>query len=58
MRWRVQFGINSTSGVSRFCQSWTSRRGESNLAKFPNIMGTISPKLYKQHCMIICLLLA
>jgi hypothetical protein len=28
MRWRVQLGINSTSGVWKFCQNWTSRRGE------------------------------
>jgi hypothetical protein len=34
MRWRVQLGINSTSDVWRFCQNWTSRRGESNLANF------------------------
>ena len=34
MRWRVQFGINSTRDVWKFCQNWTSRRGESNLANF------------------------
>ena len=34
MRWRVQLGINSTSDVWKFCQNWTSRRGESNLANF------------------------
>ena len=28
MRWRVQLGINSTSDVWKFCQNWTSRRGE------------------------------
>ena len=58
MRWRVQFGINSTSDVWKFCQNWTSRRGESDLAKFPNITSIINPKLYEQHRMIICLLLA
>ena len=26
--WRVQLGINSTSDVWKFCQNWTSRRGE------------------------------
>ena len=30
----VQLGINSTSDVWKFCQNWTSRRGESNLANF------------------------
>ena len=34
MRWRVQLGINSTSDVWKFCQNWTSRRGEFNLANF------------------------
>jgi hypothetical protein len=34
MRWRVQLGINSTSDVWKFCQNWTSRRGESNLENF------------------------
>ena len=34
MRWRVQLGINSTSDVWKFCQNWTSRRDESNLANF------------------------
>ena len=34
MRWRVQLGINSTSDVWKFCQNWTSRWGESNLANF------------------------
>ena len=58
MRWRVQFGINSTSDVWKFCQNWTSRRGESDLAKFSNITSIINPKLYEQHRMIICLLLA
>ena len=58
MRWRVQFGINSTSDVWKFCQNWTSRRGESDLEKFPNITSIINPKLYEQHRMIICLLLA
>jgi hypothetical protein len=44
MRWRVQLGINSTSDVWKFCQNWTSRRSESNLAKFPNITPrTINP---------------
>ena len=42
MRMSVQFGINSTSDVWKFCQNWTSRRGESNLAKFPNITSTIN----------------
>ena len=42
MRWRVQLGINSTS------DGW----------KFPNITSTINPKLYEQHRMITCLLLA
>ena len=59
MRWRVRFGINGTSSdVWKFCQNWTSRRGESDLAKFPNIASIINPKLYEQHRMIICLLLA
>jgi hypothetical protein len=30
----VQLGINSTSDVWKFCQNWTSRWGESNLANF------------------------
>ena len=34
----VQLGINSTSDVWKFCQNWTSRRGE-----FPNITSTINP---------------
>jgi hypothetical protein len=39
MRWRVQLGINSTSDVWKFCQNWTSRRGELvNLALFINLM--------------------
>ena len=32
MRWRVQFGINSASDVWKFCQNWTSRRDEFNMA--------------------------
>ena len=42
MRWRVQLGINTTSDAWKFCQNWTSHRGESNLAKFPNITSTIT----------------
>ena len=43
MRWRVQFGINSTSGVWKCCQTWTSRLGESILAIFSNTASTINP---------------
>ena len=46
------------SDAWKFCQNWTTRRGESNLAKFPNITSTINLELYEQHRMIICLLLA
>ena len=42
----------------KICQNWTSRRGESDLAKFSKIPSTINPKLYEQHGMTICLLLA
>jgi hypothetical protein len=59
MRWRVQFGINSTSDVWKFCQNWTSRRGESNLANFQTSRVILIPNcMYEQHRMIICLLLA
>ena len=58
MRWRVQFGINSTSDVWKLCQNWLRRRGENDLAKFPNITSIINPKLYEQHRMIIRLSLA
>jgi hypothetical protein len=37
MRWRVHLGINSTSDVWKFCQNWTSRRSESNLANWTQI---------------------
>ena len=52
VRMEAQFGINSTSVFWKFCQNWTSCRGESNLAKFSNITSTINPELYEQHRMI------
>jgi hypothetical protein len=43
MRWRVQLGINSTSDVWKFCQNWTSRRGESYLANFQTLLVLLIP---------------
>ena len=41
---KIFFGTpGSTSDVCEFCQNWTRRRGESNLAKFSNITSTINP---------------
>ena len=43
MRWQVQLGNNGTSGVGKIFHNWTSRRGESNLVKFPNTASAINP---------------
>jgi hypothetical protein len=49
MRWRVQLGINSTSDVWKFCQNWTNRRGESNLANFQTSRVLLIPNCTTSH---------
>ena len=44
----VQFGINSTRDVWKFCQIGLAPAARAILAKFPNITRTINPKLYSQ----------
>ena len=44
----VQFGINSTRDVWKFCQIGLAPASRSILAKFPNITRTINAKLYSQ----------
>ena len=42
----VQFWINSTCDVWKFCQIGLAPAAHPILAKFPNITRTINPKLY------------
>ena len=44
----IQFGINSTRDVWKFCQIGLAPAVRPILAKFPNITRTIKPKLYSQ----------
>jgi hypothetical protein len=38
--------ISIGNHAMKFSQNWTSRRGDSNLAKFPNITSTIHDYLF------------
>ena len=42
----VQFWIDSTRDVWKFCQIGLAPAARSILAKFPKIIRTINPKLY------------
>ena len=44
----VQFGVNSTRDVWKFCQTALAPAARPILAKFLNITRTINPKLYSQ----------
>ena len=44
----VQFGINSTRDVWKFCQIGLAPAARTIEEKFPNITRTINPKLYSQ----------
>ena len=44
----VQFGINSTRNVWKFCQIGLAPAARAILANFPNITRTNNPKLYSQ----------
>ena len=44
----VQFGINSTRDLRKFCQIGLAPAARPILARFPNITRTINAKLYSQ----------
>jgi hypothetical protein len=55
---RVQLGINTTSEVWKFCQNWTSRRGESNLANFQTSRVLLIPNCTSNIAWLLVYLLA